>query len=390
MRDVARVLLEQGLEEFGAKAAGIVWMMRPGKLELVLGRGLTDAEFQQLDELARAGERLPIRDAILGRRSIWLETPEEIRRRYPVLEPIRARRGESGCAVVPLVLGDRCPGVIGFTFAREQPFADEERTFIDALAQLSAYAFERARLFEAEQDARREADRAREVQERLVAVVGHDLRVPLSAITGATDMIERQGELNAVQRKALALLRSSSRRMTAMIAEILDFSLVRRGLSLPIRHERTDLARVTTRAVQEFAASGHEARISLETHGDLDLNGDPDRLFQVVSNLVGNALQHGAGSPVRVEVREQGEHVLLIVRNGGPPIPGAQLPTVFEAFQQATGGQGGERAGLGLGLFIVREVVHAHGGTVAVRSSADGGTAFEVVLPRQRGELPRP
>ncbi len=182
MKDVARVLFEQGLEQFGAKAVGIVWRMRPKSLELVFGHGVSEPEFRFLDAAARAGERLPIRDAIVARGAVWLESAEAIRARYPVLETLRARRGESGCAVVPLVVGDHCPGVIGFTFAEGRRLAPAERAFVEALAQLSAQAFHRARLFEAEQDARREAERVGRLQEQLMAVVGHDLRTPLSAI----------------------------------------------------------------------------------------------------------------------------------------------------------------------------------------------------------------
>jgi signal transduction histidine kinase len=388
MRDVARVLLEQGLAHFGARAAGIVWMMRPGRLELVFGRGLTEKEYRELDILARAGERLPIRDAILERRSVWLETPEEIRAHYPVLEPLRARRGESGCAVVPLVLGDRCPGVIGFTFDRQAPFSAGERILIEALARLSAEAFERARLFEAEQEARREAERSRGLLERLLAVVGHDLRTPLGAITGAADLVERGGALSPLQAKALQLLRGSAQRMTRMVADVLDYSAARSGLGLGLRAVPADLGQLAERAVQELSAhEGSAAPIALDVAGDLHIEGDVDRLMQLVSNLVGNALQHGAGSPVQVEVQDAGAALHVIVRNGGPSIPPGRLENLFEPFHRGAAEPGAPR-NLGLGLYIVREIARAHGGEIHVRSCDDEGTEVRVVLPRRAGASP--
>jgi signal transduction histidine kinase len=130
----------------------------------------------------------------------------------------------------------------------------------------------------------------------------------------------------------------------------------------------------------------HQARVSLAVHGDAALECDGERLAQVVSNLVGNALQHGAPAQVRVEVAGEAREVRLSVQNGGPPIPPALLPHVFEPFRHGAEPRSSERvARTGLGLFIVREIVTAHGGTVEVASDAASGTTFTVRLPRRPG-----
>jgi signal transduction histidine kinase len=385
MRDVARVLFEQGLEKFGAKAVGIMWRMRPHELRLVFGHGVSELEFRMLDEAARAGQELPVRDAIRGRRSVWLETPEEIRLRYPVLEALRERRGESGCAVVPLVVGEHCPGVIGFTFDRPQPLAEAERTFIEALAQVSAQAFERARLFEAEQDARRDAERFGQLQQHMMAIVGHDLRTPLGAIRLSTDLLSRPGLPADQQVAVIARIRASASRMNAIIGDLLDFGRTRQGLGVALRIERVDLAEVARRAVAELEGTKPPGRISLTAHGDTALSCDGERLLRVLSNLVGNALQHGGQEQVRVEVVGDASEVRLTVHNEGPPIPPALLPHVFEPFRQGENGGGGRVGSTGLGLFIVREIVAAHGGAAAVTSDATSGTTFTVRLPRPPG-----
>jgi signal transduction histidine kinase len=386
MKDVATVLFEQGLEQFGARAVGIVWMMVPGRLQLVFGHGVSEPEFRFLDTAARAGERLPIRDAILGRRAVWLESPEEIRAQYPVLESLRARRGESGCAVVPLVVGDHCPGVIGFTFAQGHRLSPAERSFVEALAQLSAQAFHRARLFEAELEARREAERVGKLQEQLMAVVGHDLRTPLSAIQLATRVMSQRGGLTFEQGETLARIGSSAQRMSMIIGDLLDLSRARQGLGVAIRWAPADLREIARRAMLEFGDAEHAGRLSLSVTGDATIDGDDARLLQVVSNLVGNALQHGEGASVRIAIEGREADVRLLVQNDGPLIAASALPHIFEPFnkggeQRASTAHGGS---VGLGLFIVREIVRAHGGSVDVTSREGDGTTFTVSLPRRR------
>ena len=392
MKDVAKVLFERGLEQLGAKALGIVWMMRPGHLQLVFGHGVSEPEFRFLDSAARAGKRLPIRDAILERRAVWLESPDEIRAQYPALESLRARRGESGCAVVPLVVGDHCPGVIAFTFAQGRRLSLAERTFVEVLAQLSAQAFHRARLFEAEQEARGEAERIGHLQEQLMAVVGHDLRTPLSAIRlGAGLMLERGG-MSAPQAETLARIGNSAERMSAIVRDLLDVSRARQGLGIAIRREPADLGEIARRVLLEFSDADHGGKLTLAVTGNATLEGDGGRLAQVLSNMVGNALQHGAGAPVLIAIDGGEADVRLRVHNDGPPIRASALPRIFDPFtrgheRRAHHAHGG---GIGLGLFIVREVVLAHGGTVGVQSHEGQGTTFTVALPRRRGTRAAP
>lgn len=380
MSEVAQVLFQQGLEQFGAKAVGIVWAMRPGVFELVFGQGVTAEEFQLLDAAARSGARVPIRDAILGRKSVWLDSPESIQQEYPVLDALRAQRGESGFAVVPLVVGQQCPGVIGFTFDRSSPFSEAERSFIDSLARVSAQAFERARLFEAEQTARLEAERTGQLQQQLMAVVGHDLRTPLSAILAATHVLAGR-ELTPDQDRLVARIAASASRMSAIIRDLVDFGRTRQGLGIAIQKQLADVAGVVRAALAELGEPD-QGRARLLAQGDTSLECDAGRILQVASNLVANALRHAADKGVTVEVAGLPSEVVLSVHNDGPPIPPELLPHVFQPFRQDQD-SGAPVGSSGLGLFIVREIVAAHGGSVAVTSDAESGTTFTVRLPRQ-------
>jgi signal transduction histidine kinase len=171
--------------------------------------------------------------------------------------------------------------------------------------------------------------------------------------------------------------------MQAIVRDLLDVGGARRGSEMSLQRERVDVADVVRRALAEFQVVGLEEGVMLACSGDTQLDADPSRLAQVVSNLVGNALQHGAGAPVHVEVVDELAAVRLAVQNRGHIDP-AILPHLFEPFWRGSPARGGDEQGgnLGLGLFIVREIVRAHRGTVKVESLPEAGTTFTVRLPR--------
>jgi two-component system, sensor histidine kinase and response regulator len=230
------------------------------------------------------------------------------------------------------------------------------------------------------QELRDRTERLR-LNEMFTAVLGHDLRNPVNAIVTAAQLLEHRSEDQDVKRTAARML-SSARRMSRMIEDMLDLARARLAGGIPLHRERTDLGVLVNRVVQEHQAAcpGHPIDVSCE--GDLVGEWDADRLAQVTSNLIGNALQHGAsGEPVKVRLRDRpGDTIVLSVGNTGA-IPPDILPHVFDPFR---GGQrhAGRNQGLGLGLYIVQQIVLAHQGTIDVQSS-DGETLFRVTIPRR-------
>jgi len=136
--------------------------------------------------------------------------------------------------------------------------------------------------------------------------------------------------------------------------------------------------------VSELRMSRPDKKIDLNLEGRADIVGDPDRIAQVLSNLVGNAIQHATQDPISVSIRDAGVDVMTItVHNIGPPIPEDAQATIFDAFRRGPYTESGDSQSIGLGLFIVNEIVRAHGGAIAVRSPDRGGTTFAVTLPRR-------
>lgn len=224
--------------------------------------------------------------------------------------------------------------------------------------------------------------RAMHYQEMFIAVLGHDLRSPLSAILMATSLGLRRAPDERTRRVLQQIVRSGQR-MLRMIEQLLDVTRIRAAGGLEIRPTRTDLAAVCSVIIDELQQAHPGAQVTLDARGDTRGTWDVDRLSQMASNLIGNAIQHAEGGPVaRVSVdgRDAGV-VRFVVHNRGAIAP-ELLGAIFDPFQRAAKGST-KTAGLGLGLYITQQIAQAHGGTVAVESTPIGGTSFRVELPRR-------
>jgi signal transduction histidine kinase len=226
----------------------------------------------------------------------------------------------------------------------------------------------------------RERTETLRLNETFAAMLGHDLRSPLDFILTASHLLERIADDPEAVRRTAQQMRTSGMRMGRMIADMLDLARGRLGGGIPIQLQPLDLAALVRRVVVECQTVQPQTPILVDTAGALTCDGDPERLAQVVSNLVGNALQHGvAGQPVSLRLDGTAPaSVVITVENAGEVSPEA-LPRLFEAFARGPGRS--RDAGLGLGLYITQQIAQAHGGAVTVRSER-GTTAIQVTLPR--------
>jgi two-component system, sensor histidine kinase and response regulator len=219
------------------------------------------------------------------------------------------------------------------------------------------------------------------LNELLTAALSHDLRSPLNAVMTSAVLIQRRSTDPPVQEIAGRIL-SSGRRMSRMIEDMLDMARARLAGGIPLKREPADLGALVDRVVGEVQAAHPESRIEVEQAGDLRGSWDVERLAQVASNLLGNALQHGEANGIaRVTVDGRlAARVLLKVENAGT-IPHDLLPQLFDPFRGVQR-HAGRTEGLGLGLYIVQQIVLAHGGNVDVQSGDDNRTVFVVTIPR--------
>lgn len=227
-----------------------------------------------------------------------------------------------------------------------------------------------------------ELRRAVAFRERLMGIVSHDLRSPLGSISLAAQSVLARESAPDWARSSARRVKRSVDRMARMVSDLLDFTRIAAMGGLPVHPLPVDLRGPIQDAVDEIDAS-HPGRIKLTLPGQAVQGAwDVDRIQQVVTNLVTNALLYGAPeTAIQVQLQDEGDRAVLSVSNQGPAIPAEELPTLFDPFRRGqTGVHGG---GLGLGLHIVYEAVKAHGGNVEVASSAERGTTFTVRLPKR-------
>lgn len=222
-------------------------------------------------------------------------------------------------------------------------------------------------------------------QQLFLAILGHDLRNPLSAIAANASLLTEHSTINTDQGEIVEIgkgIASSARAMDAIIQDLLIFAGGHLGAAMPIDKGNADLGTLVREVVRESRSSCSSCSIRIDD-ASCDLSGwwDASRLRQMLSNLLGNAIQHGDGT---VEIVTKAEHkdVVLTIRNGGKPIPSEVLPFLFNPLTRPQS-PGGRRPGsMGLGLYIAREVIKAHAGTIDVKSTSENGTVFTIRLPR--------
>ncbi|NMO15100.1 GAF domain-containing sensor histidine kinase [Pyxidicoccus fallax] len=225
------------------------------------------------------------------------------------------------------------------------------------------------------------AKEAAQLREQLIGIVSHDLRNPVNAISLSAATLLRRKDLDDRLRQGLGVILESARRADRLIHDLLDFTQVRMGQSLPVKRMAMNLQAITRQVVDEVGTAVPGRRFDVECAGDAQGSWDPDRIAQVLTNLLTNAVQYSPpGTPIRARIEEEGPTVVLSVSNDGTPIPAHVVPGLFEPMRRGT--DEGERQNIGLGLFIVDQIVRAHGGQVDVESTPEAGTTFRVRLPR--------
>lgn len=229
-------------------------------------------------------------------------------------------------------------------------------------------------------------------RDTFLAILGHDLRSPLSAIANSSLYLGSPGVLPAgAALEAVRRINRSAARMGSMIKDLLEYTRTRLGRAIPIAPEASSMEKICRIALDEIRAAYPERQFRLDTRGELEGRFDGDRIQQVLSNLLNNAVQHGESThPITLSAHGEPEEITVEVKNRGRPIPEDQLLVIFNPLVQIPPDEADEAAGLsaglGLGLYIAHEIVAMHGGTLVAKSSEQEGTVFSASLPRSLPE----
>ncbi|MDB5935331.1 MAG: hypothetical protein JWQ01_2675 [Massilia sp.] len=228
----------------------------------------------------------------------------------------------------------------------------------------------------------------RDSQNVFLAILGHDVRNPLGAISMGAQLLLQGGALPEKSVAVAQRIQSSTQRINELVADLIDFSTGNLGSGMPVKSSSMDFGAEASKIIDEIRGFHPDRKIELELDGDLNVTWDRSRMNQALCNLVGNAVQHGdKDQPVWVAIKS-GAQVTFSVQNMGKRIEPAHLRAMFDparrfSIRSASERSSSETDNLGLGLYITREIVNAHGGKIRVSSSDAEGTVFTVTLPRQ-------
>lgn len=218
-----------------------------------------------------------------------------------------------------------------------------------------------------------------------LGILGHDLRNPIGAMTMSAELIARIGSLSDRQRMLISQISLSATRATEIVNQLLDLTRVRLGSGLRVIREQMDMSFVARQLVDEMRAAHPERTFKIESSGNTEGNWDRPRIGQVLSNLLGNAVQYGFRDlAITVFINGEATDVTLSVHNDGVPIPPRAIGGIFDALVRTGEGENAhlQSNNLGLGLYITKEIVSAHGGKIKVVSSEKYGTTFTAAFPR--------
>ena len=389
--DVLDVIVGQAVEAMGAFAGAVLELSDDGST-FILRRhaGLAPSVVEAYARYATSGD-LPVNEVYRTRQPVFLSSPAEWQARFGRPARVDGAVARDGAwASLPLLVRDRVVGVLTLSFEMSRPFEAADRDFIQALANQCAQALDRAKLFEAERTARRDAEAASEAKSQFLAVMSHELRTPLTGIIGYADLLANEiiGPLSEPQRTQLKRIQAGAWHLVGIIDEILTFARLEAGREQVFEHglELRTIAQQAVELVEPVAQQkGLEIRVSGEAAA-LQLRSDGGKIRQVLLNLVGNAVKFTDSGMVDVIVRVEEDRAMVIVRDTGPGISPDKLDQIFEPFTQGDSSTTRAKGGTGLGLTVSRRLAKLLGGDLLVDSTVGEGSTFTLILPHRPSE----
>jgi K+-sensing histidine kinase KdpD len=381
---VARAVVHHGRNVLGATNGELWRLVEDGSHFEPL---FSDTPFESVAEarpLIEAEPGLCATHAVSTGEPVFVASFDEWQERYSTSAALAADGGYVSSATLPLIVDGAAAGVLAFYFTAPVNFDEEYRALLISVAQHCAQALERARLYEAAQAARAEAETANRLKDEFVSLVSHELRTPLSAMLGWASMLEKGTLDPPTAERAVRSIQENATRQVRLVDELLDLSRLTSG-RLTLVTEDVDLRSLLHGVVETIIPAAAAAGLELDIAAipSVALQGDARRLEQVFFNLLGNALKFTSrGGRVGLNVSVSNDWVEVRVWDTGAGIDPGFLPHMFDRFRQGESTPERRYAGVGLGLAIAKELVEAHKGRIAAESPGEGqGSTFVVTLP---------
>lgn len=377
------VVFKQAFESLNAATASIILVSDDkNSLELKRLAGYDKVTFESLKRIPFDSE-LPVTRAIRFGQPIFIQSPEEMFNEFPSVRELKFQLKAKSNACLPLIIGSEALGAISFGFPSEKVFTPEEKDFMMALARQCAQAIHRSKLYD-------DAKKAIEARDEFLSIASHELRTPLTPLKLQLQSVARQIKSGRSQElttdRMQKLFDTSERqinRLQNLIDDLLDVSRITSGkmvLSKSVFNLKDMIEEVLSNYSQPLKES--HSTVEVITEQDSYGNWDKIRLEQVIINILTNAIKYAPGKTIHIKLSRKNETAVIEVRDEGPGIDQKDYERIFARFERVASKE--NVGGLGLGLYISKQIIDAHHGSIYVHSILGSGSTFVVELPLEK------
>ena len=377
--EIAALILNEG-KKILHNVAGIVLLKNGNDFKIAANDNIPE-EYLRDRRYLDIGIRFPAKSALFEGRSYFLGNLKDFLNEFPAYKVATQKMNAKAVVALPLLIQGKAIASVAYYLGSETTFSTDLKLLFESLASQAAVAVDRGLLFEQQLLQKEELEDALKVRDEFLSMASHELKTPLTAIRLNCQLVSKRLKTpeSLSNEKILSFTQQNDRsvsKLVRLVDDMLDISRMRTGV-MNLKKESFDLCELIKEVIQNLSSSG-KAQISLELC-DLPLvNWDRLRMEQVISNLVSNAIRYGKDKSIEIKTQLNESSILLSVKDHGIGIPSELLSVIFERY---TRGPSDDKQGLGLGLYISKQIIEIHNGKIWGESSLGGGSTFYVSLP---------
>jgi PAS domain S-box-containing protein len=385
LQQVAEIILNEGLAALGAQAGTIVVPIDDSStLEVFHAIGYPPSVVQRWQRFPLSATT-PLSDAVRTGQPVLLESRSAAIERYPQIAMMERVFGDGAILAFPLKIGEKVLGGLGVSFAELYALTAITLEFMTSLVQQCAQAFERAQFYQAIEQARADAQEAVRERDAFLSIASHEIKNPLTSLLGRAQLLQRRlGRISesGEMRGDIRIIIDQSQRINTLVTNLLDMSRVT-GEAFASAHIPVDLGVLVSHVAASIQLSTSAHRIEVRSRvSPLMIVGDGSRLEQVFHNLISNAVKYSpAGGAITIDLSAEGAYARADITDSGLGIPAAALAHLFKRFYRVERDTTQQIQGSGIGLYVAKEIITSHGGTIRVVSAENAGTTFTLLLP---------